>query len=310
MLALPYDSSATCSDRDSSRQSDESTQAARGKVARYARSQFDYHDIIHARLKELKNWLLQLQPSAQIRGVVDTAPLLEREFAAMAGLGWIGKNTLLLNKHWGSYFFLAALLTDLELDVDEPTHSAHCGTCTACLDACPTQAFPEPYVLDARKCISYTTIENREEVNATVAEHLQDWLFGCDICQEVCPWNRHEKSCDADLEPQQQDLGILDLLRIDESSYRERFRKTAFWRARRRGLLRNAILLAAAKNLHAAEPELVQLLYDAEPLLRKAAAWALHRLQPANWRSLLNAALEEESDTEAREDLERLLDNP
>jgi epoxyqueuosine reductase len=161
-----------------------------GRISRYAWSPVDYHDVIHERLKALVATVKELAPGATARGVVDSAPLLEREFAQLAGLGWVGKNTLLLNKHRGSYFFLAALLTDQELAYDEPFAADHCGTCTACLDACPTKAFPQPYVLDATRCISYLTIELRDSIPEDLRPGIDDWLFGCDICQEVCPWNK------------------------------------------------------------------------------------------------------------------------
>ena len=164
------------------------TVADTGRVSRYSWGR-DYHDRIHDDLRSLAGSLSEMVPDARVRGVVDTAPLLEREFAQRAGLGWIGKNSLLLNRQAGSWFFLAALLTDIELDYDPPEEADHCGSCTACLDACPTDAFVAPYVLDSRRCISYLTIELRDAIPDSLREGLGDWVFGCDVCQEVCPWN-------------------------------------------------------------------------------------------------------------------------
>ena len=162
----------------------------RPTVARYTLGGADYHDVLHPKLKRVCRLIREWQPSSRCRGVVDTAPLMEREIAQRAGLGWRGKNTLLLNKTDGSYFFLACLLVDVELPADAPHHASHCGTCTACLDACPTDAFPQPGVLDATKCISYWTIESRELPPPPLRPQIGQWVFGCDVCQEVCPWNR------------------------------------------------------------------------------------------------------------------------
>ena len=161
-----------------------------GKVARYARGGADYHDLLRARMKPLAALLHEANPGGRTRTVVDTAPLLERDFARKAGLGWFGKNTLLLNKRAGSYLLLSAVLTDAVLDYDAPHEAAHCGTCTACLDACPTDAFVAPHVLDARRCIAYLTIEAKGPIPEDLRAGCGDWLFGCDVCQEVCPWNR------------------------------------------------------------------------------------------------------------------------
>ncbi len=263
-----------------------------GRVASYAWSEIDYHDVIHGRLKQLIERLHQKLPDARARGVVDTAPLLEREFAQLAGLGWVGKNTLLLNKQQGSYFFLAALLTDVELQYDRPFAADHCGTCRACLDACPTDAFPEPYVLDATKCISYLTIELREAIPTGLREGVGDWLFGCDVCQQVCPWNDHAspsgESVFAPL-PQRNPVDLIALMQLDDDAFRQAFRKTPLWCAKRRGVLRNAAIVLGNHPTPAALPALERGLNDEEPLVRGACAWALGRYD--DQRAL--AALEE-----------------
>lgn len=252
-----------------------------GRVARYAWGEPDYHDHILERLKALAQWLLQQHPTARARGVVDTAPLLEREFAEAAGLGWVGKNTLLLNRQWGSYFFLAALLTDLPLRVDPPQTQGYCGTCRACLDACPTQAFPQPYVLDARRCISYLTIEHRDHIDTNLAEQMGNWMFGCDICQEVCPWNRRAAVSTqavpqplASLTP----ADLVTLLQMDDEGFRKRYRHTPLWRAKRRGVIRNACLVLGNQRYQPAVPALQLLTADGEPLIRSAAQWALEAM--------------------------------
>ncbi len=161
----------------------------KARSPRYARAA-DYHEIFWRRLEALLDWLQSERPETRGRAVADTAPLLERDFGRRAGLGWVGKNTMLINRRLGSFTLLGGLLLDLELEYDPPHESSHCGTCTRCLDACPTDAFQGPYQLDARRCISYWTIEHKGAIPDEVAGQLDGWVFGCDVCQDVCPWNR------------------------------------------------------------------------------------------------------------------------
>ena len=252
-----------------------------GRVSRYAWGDADYHDVIRPKLHQLADSLREWRPGATARGVIDTAPLLERDFAVIAGLGWVGKNTLLLNKSRGSYFFLAALVTDAALALDAPHETDHCGTCTACLDACPTDAFVGPRVLDASRCISYLTIEAPGLPAADLREGVGEWLFGCDVCQEVCPWNRHAKRSD---EPSFTPLNGMNpvelaaLFELNDEGFRGRFRRTPLWRPKRRGLLRNAALVLGATRPPDAERPLTRGLNDPEPLVRAASAWALGRI--------------------------------
>jgi epoxyqueuosine reductase len=253
----------------------------KGRVARYARGA-DYHDVLREKLCRLLQWLQQERPGCRGRAVVDTAPLLERDFARRAGLGWFGKNTMLLDKRLGSYLFLGALLTDLELPADAPFATSHCGTCTACLDACPTGAFAGPGWLDSRRCISYLTIELRGPVPEELRSGLGDWLFGCDVCQEVCPWNRKAPPGTHPALAQRPELEALDpveLLSLTEEEFRHRFRSTALMRSRRRGLLRNAALVLGNAGDPRALPALRRALDDPEPLVREAAAWAIARIE-------------------------------
>jgi epoxyqueuosine reductase len=256
---------------------------AHGQVARYARGQ-DYHDVLRRRLNQLFAWAQEQVPGCRGRAVVDTAPLLERDFARRAGLGWFGKNTMLLNKRLGSYFFLGALLLDLELRPDPPHEMSHCGSCTACLDACPTNAFPAPGVLDARRCISYLTIELRGPIAEELRPQMGDWLFGCDVCQEVCPWNRKAPPGKEPALQARSDLEAVDpieLLGLSEAEFRQRFRGTALTRAKRRGLLRNAAIVLGNQGDRAALPALRNALADPEPLVREAAQWAIRQLEPS-----------------------------
>ncbi len=273
--------------------------ALSGRVSRYARGDVDYHDLLRGRLRALARFVNGLCPGGRTRGVVDTAPLLERDFARLAGLGWFGKNTMLLNTRLGSWFFLAALLLDVELEYDPPHATAHCGTCTRCLDLCPTQAFVEPYVLDARKCISYLTIEHREPIPPELREPMGQWLFGCDVCQDVCPWNtKVPVSGDPAFLPRP-DLTPVDaaeLLSLDDTRFRARFQHSPLARPGRAGLLRNAAIVLGNSGDRGAVGPLVHALDDAEPLIRGAAAWALGRLGGETAITALESRLRREND--------------
>jgi len=280
-----------------------------GRVSRYAWGD-DYHTLIRRRLDELADYLRGRAPGAHARGVVDTAPLMEREFAQLAGLGWIGKNTLLLNRQVGSWFFLAALLTDVALDYDTTPEADHCGTCRACLDACPTAAFPEPYVLDARKCISYLTIELRGPVPQSLRAGMGDWLFGCDICQDVCPWNRRapESSEEAFVPAEGRNpIDLAGLFFMADEDFRRLFRGSPLLRAKRRGLLRSAAIVLGNQGDPASLAPLVRGLSDDEPLVRGAAAWALGRLNLPAAREALATRLALEIDADVRGEIEAAL---
>jgi epoxyqueuosine reductase len=279
-----------------------------GRISRYAWGR-DYHDLIHDRLHKLADFHRRLVPGASVRGVVDSAPLLEREFAQLAGLGWIGKNTLLLNQKRGSWFFLAALLTTEELVYDEPA-TDHCGTCRACLDACPTGALVGPWQLDARRCISYLTIELRDAIPIELRQPAGDWLFGCDVCQDVCPWNRRAPTTEepslqpgADANP----ISLSDLFSLTDAAFRARFRGTPLWRAKRRGLLRNAAIVLGNRPHPAARAGLLLGLRDPEPLVRAAAAWALGRYADLSAHKALGSQLAVESDPDAKREMEAAL---
>ncbi|MCU0649178.1 MAG: tRNA epoxyqueuosine(34) reductase QueG [Gemmatimonadaceae bacterium] len=222
-----------------------------GPIARYARGD-DYHDVMRERLRALIPWLAtELGRAIDARPYVDSGPLLERDLARRAGLGWFGKNTMLINPRQGSFFFLGALVVDVALPIDAPFDADRCGSCTRCLDACPTQAFPAPRVLDATRCISYWTIEHRGEIPAPMRALIGELLFGCDICQEVCPWNVRfaMPSREPAFAPRAAVAGkdartlATEWLAMDEATYRETFRGSAITRAKLEGVRRNAAIV-------------------------------------------------------------------
>jgi epoxyqueuosine reductase len=278
-------------------------------VARYAMGR-DYHRVLGERLLALARFIESESRRARTAAYTDTGPVLERELAARAGLGWFGKNTNLIGPRGNSWLLLGQVLTDLDLSPDEPV-TDRCGTCTACIDACPTGAIPAPYLVDSTRCISYLTIELRGAIPAAKRADLGDWAFGCDICQEVCPWNRKTAPVeDPAFLPGShlEGLGLADLVRLGEQSFRDLFGTTALERPRRRGLVRNALIVAANVRDGEALDAAGERLEDADPVVRGAAAWALGRAGGGRGRLALDHAREREHDPAVREEIEAALD--
>jgi len=254
------------------------TDPSRGRIAAYAWGA-DYHDLIAARLGQLAAWL----GGGGYRVYVDTGAILERSHAYRAGLGFIGKNTMLIHPRRGSYFFLGEILTDMDVDgYDDPGRETLCGRCQRCLVACPTAAFPAPYVLDARRCISYLTIEYKGAIPPELRPLMGNWIMGCDVCQAVCPFTRFTAPTrEAAFLPVDLDRAappLLGLLEMDEAAFRARFAGSAVLRLKRERLVRNACVAAGNWGDPAARPALTRLLDDPSVLIREHAAWALDRL--------------------------------
>lgn len=252
-----------------------------GPIARYARGD-DYHDVMWKKLDSLHHWIEEhLSHSVRGKSYVDTGPILERDLARKAGLGWFGKNTNLINPGIGSFFFIGSLLVDLELEPDSPFEADRCGTCTRCLDACPTQALVEPQVLDATRCISYLTIESRGAVPEELRDSLGTLVYGCDICQDVCPWNvsfaRDLTEPALAARPGMESPQLNELMRMPPERWREFSHGSAIKRAKRSGFLRNVAVALGNSGSPEATPALNEALSDEEPLVREHAAWALGR---------------------------------
>jgi epoxyqueuosine reductase len=254
-----------------------------GRVARYAWGQ-DYHNVVKDKLRLMVEELeRKLGRSIQARSFVDAVPLLERAAARRAGLGFQGKNTMLIRRRAGSYFFIAEILSNLELE-DTQSIRGTCGTCTRCIEACPTSAITEPYQIDSNLCIAYLTIENREGVPVELRSKIGDWIFGCDICQEVCPFNRFASTSIIDeFMPQQGGgtrLDVVEILQLDsDDAFRLKFKRTPLLRAKRRGLVRNAIVVAGNQKCEDARAELQRISIDpSDPMLQEHAKWALTEL--------------------------------
>ena len=277
-------------------------------VARYAAGR-DYHATIASRLDKLAAFLERESPGARTRVYVDTGPVLERELAARAGLGWFGKSTNLIAPGGDSWRLLGQILTSVALPPDAPG-ADRCGSCTACLDACPTGAITEPYVVDSNRCISYLTIELRGRVPAEQHAHLGDWVFGCDVCQEVCPWNRKVGPADdAPFRPgpHLEGSSLADLVMLDEAGFEARFAGTGLTRPRRQGLARNALIVAANTGDGAALDAAAAALDDPDPVLRSTASRSLLRSGGGEARRLVARAHARETDGEVRRDMEEAL---
>ncbi len=276
-------------------------QRTRGAISVYAQGD-DYHDVIKKRLKALARWLVATS-GAQVKVFVDTAAVMEKPLAQAAGLGWQGKHTNLVSREFGSWLFLGAIFTTLDLPRDSADID-HCGSCRACLDACPTAAFPAPYKLDARRCISYLTIESKGPIPLEFRKAIGNRIYGCDDCLAVCPWNKfaqqgRETKLAARDELRAPDLA--DLARLDDASFRARFTKSPVKRIGRDRFIRNVLIALGNSNDKALVNEAVRLLNDNSPLVRGAAVWALAQLtEREEFEALAMNALNAETDDSVR----------
>jgi epoxyqueuosine reductase len=271
----------------------------RGSIAAYAWSE-DYHDVIPARLEALAAFIeTRVGGPVPNRWYTDTGPILERDLAQLAGLGWIGKNTCLINPGQGSYFLLAELFLGIKLEPDSPFKADRCGTCTRCIEACPTACIQEDRTLDASKCISYLTIELKGSISRDLRPQIGNWIFGCDICQQVCPWNQRfaEPSAPDPVDAEAIGPDLIKELPLTGRDFNRKFKGKPVKRTRRRGYLRNVAVALGNSGSSKAIPGLVySLLNDPETLVREHAAWALGRFDQETARLALQDALQTEED--------------
>ncbi len=254
-------------------------QRDRGVVSVYAQGK-DYHDLVKRRLKRLGRWMVDAS-GAEIKVFVDTAPVMEKPLAQAAGLGWQGKHTNLLGRDLGNWVFLGAIFTTLEIEPDPPEVS-HCGTCTACLDICPTQAFPAPYQLDARRCISYLTIEHRGPVDEDLRALMGNRIYGCDDCLAICPWNKFAVAAqEIGYQPRVGLPELAELAALDDAGFRARFAGSPIKRIGRDRFVRNVLYAVGNSGMAALAPVAAARLGDADPAVADAAAWAVMRLGQA-----------------------------
>jgi epoxyqueuosine reductase len=254
------------------------SQPDRAAISVYAQGK-DYHDLVKRRLKRLGRWLLDQGPKdAAIKVFVDTAPVMEKPLAQAAGLGWQGKHTNLLSRDLGNWFFLGAIFTTLDLPKDSP-ETGHCGSCTACLDICPTRAFPAPYQLDARRCISYLTIEHKGPVDPDLRALMGNRIYGCDDCLAVCPWNKFAQAArDIGYQPRVGAPDLAELAALDDAAFRARFAGSPIKRIGRDRFIRNVLYAIGNSGLPALRPVASRLTADPDPAVADAAAWAISRL--------------------------------
>lgn len=272
---------------------------ARGQISRYAWGD-DYHDVIRQRLSVLIDFIKQTaEAELKTRICVDTAPIIEREYAQKAGLGWIGKHTNLIHWRSGSWYFLAEVLINITLEADTPSVRGSCGTCTRCIEACPTDAIIEPNVLDSRLCISYLTIELKEGIPKALRPKIGNLIFGCDICQEVCPWNSKAVSTEEPaFQPRVENFApkLLSLIGMTQQEFSRRFKGSPIKRTKRRGFLRNVLVAIGNSGDRRAVPALKEALSDDETLVRSHAAWALGRIGGDTAKQILQTRLTVETE--------------
>ncbi|MGH7774225.1 MAG: tRNA epoxyqueuosine(34) reductase QueG [Candidatus Binatia bacterium] len=282
---------------------------AKGWISRYAWGD-DYHGLIKERLESLLDKVREIYPdSVEGRAFVDSGPVLERDFAGVAGIGWIGKNTHLISPRRGSWFFLGELFLSIELAYDRPIRD-RCGKCDLCLKACPTGAFVGPYILDARRCISYLTIELKGVIPHHLRPLMGNHIFGCDICQEVCPYNvKAIPSEEAAFSPREGLYApqLIPLLSLSEDEFKKRFKGSPILRAKRRGFLRNVAVALGNLKSPEAVPALIQALQDEDALVRRHVAWALGQIGSPESVEALRRRLEAESDREVKEEIEEAI---
>ena len=277
-----------------------------GRISVYAQGQ-DYHDIVKKGLKALARWLVAAVPDTDLKVFVDTAPVMEKPLAEAAGIGWQGKHTNLVSREEGSWLFLGAIMTTLELQPDKPGE-LNCGSCSACLAACPTNAFPAPFRLDARRCISYLTIEHKGPIPHEFRQAIGNRIYGCDDCLAVCPWNKFASAAAANrafaaraelVAPE-----LADLLQLEDASFRQVFSGSPIKRIGRDRMMRNALIAAGNSGMAGLMPRIVALLDDPAPVVRGAAVWALSRLAPAKFAEEATVRLASEHDADVRQEWE------